>query len=390
MRPIAGNTARSFASLAGATTLLGIADSMAGAYLVLFASDHAHLTPTQVGVFISAPAAGGIVVGALAGRRFDRRPAKGYAIAAAALGALGFVLLTTTTSVPLLILIAITFVAAGQAAFPQLFALARVVLGNGSAGRRSAPLLRSGWSLAWALGPLGGAALLPYIGFTGLLWAAAAILALAALSAATAPAPPPIRTEDEPTRSRTAPPLLVLSAVLFFLAMYAGSVALPYYVTRALHEPDTSVGLLYSACAAVEVFAALVLAGLPQRLSQRALITAAMGALAAYFVVTVLADDMTLLLLGQIARGIAIAVFGAAGIRYFQDLMHPATGRATTLFANAGAAGSLLAGVLAGLSVQHWGYTATLALCGVAAVAGAAAFWLATRHVQDQILVAGR
>src|SRR4051794_7229445 len=162
MRPIAGNTARSFASLATATILLGIADSMAGAYLVLFASDHAHLTPTQVGVFVSAPAAGGIVLGALAGRRFDRRPARGYAIAAATLGALGFALLTTTPSVPLLILIAITLVAAGQAAFPQLFALARVGLGDSNVGRRSAPLLRSGWSLAWALGPLAGAALLPH------------------------------------------------------------------------------------------------------------------------------------------------------------------------------------------------------------------------------------
>jgi MFS transporter, SET family, sugar efflux transporter len=59
--------------------------------------------------------------------------------------------------------------------------------------------------------------------------------------------------------------------------------------------------------------------------------------------------------------------------------MSPATGRATTLFSNAGTAGSLLAGVLAGLSVQHWGYTTTLLLCGAAALAGTFAFCLATR-----------
>ena len=63
--------------------------------------------------------------------------------------------------------------------------------------------------------------------------------------------------------------LLVISVVLFFLAMFAGSVALPLYVTRGLHQPDTTVGLLYSACAAVEILAALALAGLPQRVSQR-------------------------------------------------------------------------------------------------------------------------
>jgi SET family sugar efflux transporter-like MFS transporter len=385
--------ARPFASLAGAVILLGVADSMVGSYLVLFAADRAQLTPVQVGLFASAPAAGGIIVSALVGRRFDRAPTKRYAIAAAALSALGIVLLTTTTSFLLLFLIGVTLIAAGQAAFPQLFTLARVVLGDGRAGQRSAPLLRSGWSLAWALGPLAGAVLLARAGFTGLLWAAAAILALTALTAATIPAPrPPVdRAGDERAssgqdgRRRAAAPLrplvlalLVIGVVLFFLAMFAGSVALPLYVTRGLHQPDTAVGLLYSACAAVEVLAALALAALPQRVSQRALIAGGMGALAAYFAVTVAAHGMGLLLLGQIARGIAIAVVGAAGIRFFQEIMAPATGRATTLFANAGTAGSLLAGVLAGLSVQHWGYITTLLLCGVTALAGMAAFCLGT------------
>jgi SET family sugar efflux transporter-like MFS transporter len=372
--------------------LLGIADSMVGSYLVLFASDQAQLTPVQVGLFVSVSAAGGIVVSSLAGRRFDRTPTKGYAIGAAALSALGFVLLTTTTSFPVLILIAITLIAAGQAAFPQLFALARVVLGEGPAGQRSAPLLRSSWSLAWAVGPLAGAVLLPRAGFTGILWVAAAILAMMALTAATVPTPrPPVdRADNEPVPSgqegqrtvNTVRPgalaLLVISVVLFFLAMFAGSVALPLYVTRDLHQPDTTVGVLYSACAAVEVLAALALAALPRRVSQRALIAAAMGALVAFYAVTASAHSWSLLLLGQVARGIAIAVVGAAGIRFFQDLLHPATGRATTLFANACTAGSLLAGVLAGLSVKHWGYTTTLLLCGVAALAGTVAFCLAT------------
>jgi SET family sugar efflux transporter-like MFS transporter len=394
MSVIAGNrqrrdrVARPFAALAGAVLLLGIANSMVGSYLVLFASDHARMTPVQVGLFTSAPAAGGIVASTLAGRRFDRAPTKGYAVAAAVLSAAGYLLLTTTTSVLLLMLIALTLVATQQVVFPQLFALARVVLGDGRAGRRSAPLLRSGWSLAWALGPLAGAALLPRTGFTGLLCGAAGILGLAALTAATVPIPArgpgpgPERQPAAPRRSaghqseRAVLALLVISVVLFFLAMFAGSVALPLYVTRGLHRPDASVGLLYSACAAVEVVAALALAGLPQRVSQRALITAAMGAHVGYFALTVSAHSMAMLLLAQIARGIAIAVVGAAGIRYFQDLMAPATGRATTLFANASTAGALLAGVLAGLSVQRWGYSTTLLLCGAAALAGTAAFGL--------------
>ena len=180
----------------------------------------------------------------------------------------------------------------------------------------------------------------------------------------------------------TAPPalvaLLATSVTLFYLAMFAGSVALPLHVTRGLHLHASAVGLLYSACAAVEVLAALVLARLPADTGQRGLIAAAMAGFAGFCVLAVLADGMTLLLVAQLARGVAIAVVGAAGIRFFQDTMAPATGRATTLYSNASAVGALLAGVLAGLSVQHWGAPATMLVCGAVAVAGAATFAVAT------------
>ena len=45
--------------------------------------------------------------------------------------------------------------------------------------------------------------------------------------------------------------------------MFAGSVALPLFVTRLLHQPASAIGLLFSACAAVEVVAALALAARP-------------------------------------------------------------------------------------------------------------------------------
>ena len=60
---------RSLAPLAAAVLLLGIADSMVGSYIVLFATDVAGLNPVQVGVLASAPAVGGIAVSWLLGRR---------------------------------------------------------------------------------------------------------------------------------------------------------------------------------------------------------------------------------------------------------------------------------------------------------------------------------
>jgi MFS transporter, SET family, sugar efflux transporter len=379
---IAGNR-RTFPALATAVLLLGTADSMVGSYLVLFAADGAHLTPVQVGLLTSAPPAGGMVVSLFVARRFDRAPTRAYAAAAAALGALGYLLLPMTSAFPILLLVAGTLVAAVGAAFPQLFALARVALGDGPTGRRSAPLLRSGWSLAWALGPLAGTAVLAAAGFTGIFWTAAVVLALTALVTLAVPSFP-VRENDRPHRSagppaRPAPVALLVAAVmLFYLATFAGAVALPLHVTRGLGLPGGAVGLLYSACAAVEVLAALALARLPARVGERGLIAAAMGCFAAFCVLVVLADGMEMLLVAQVARGAAIAVVGAVGIRFFQDVLAPATGRAMALYSNANSAGAVLAGGLGGLAVQHWGAPATLLACGGTAVAGAATFIVAT------------
>jgi SET family sugar efflux transporter-like MFS transporter len=373
---------RAFGPLGTAVLLLGIADSMVGSYFVLFAADEVGLGPVQIGVVVSAPAVGGIVLSTLLGRRFDRRPTRIYAALAAAAGALGLALMTTTRSFAVLLLVALTLIGAAQAAFPQLFALARVVLGPGAAGQRSAPLLRSAWSLAWAVGPLIGAAVLARAGYPAILGGAALILAVTAVMTLAVP-PPPSAAAHEPTESPEEEPprrrgigltLLTASVAAFFTAMFAGSVALPLFVTRSLHQPEAAVGLLFSACAAVEVVAALGLAAIPARVSQRALILGGMVAFVLYFALTLVADGMPLLLVGQVARGIAIAVVGAAGIRFFQEFLAPATGRATTLFSNASTAGSLVAGILAGAAVRAFGYTAALALCGVLAGAAAVLF----------------
>ena len=364
---------RAFGPLGIAVLLLGIANSMAGSYLVLFAADEVGLGPLQVGVVVSAPAVGGIVLSTLLGRRFDRRPTRIYAVLAAAAGALGLALMTTTRSFALLLLVALTLIGAAQAAFPQLFALARVVLGAGTAGQRSAPLLRSAWSLAWAIGPLIAAAI---------LGGAALVLAFTAVVTLVVPAPPAAAapelaksTDEEPSRQwGTGLALLTASVAAFFTAMFAGSVALPLFVTRSLHQPEAAVGLLFSACAAVEVAAALALVAIPTRVSQQALILTGMVTFVLYFAVTVVAHGMPLLLVGQVARGIAIAVVGAAGIRFFQEFLAPATGRATTLFSNAATAGSLVAGILAGAAVRAFGYTTALALCGVLAVVAVVLF----------------
>jgi SET family sugar efflux transporter-like MFS transporter len=368
--------------LFAAVLLLGIADSMVNSYIVLFGADVAGLTPLQIGVWSSVFAIAGITIGWWLGRLFDRRPARTYAIVVILLGSVGYLLLPRVSSFPVLILMAATVLGAMGAAFPQLFALARAVLGEGAAGQRSAPLLRTAWSLAWAVGPLLGALVLSRGGYSWLLWAAAGVFLASALTVFLVPRPRSVAAASSPPGGT--PVLVTLSVTLFFTAIFAGGLALPLFVTRALHQQPASVGVLFSVCAAVEVVATLGLIALPARVSQRLLILGGFASAVCYYAVTVGSSGMLLLVIGQAFRGVAIAIVAAAGIRYFQDLLAPATGRATTLFANAVTAGLLVSGILAGLAVEHFGYRTTLALCGMVAALGGASFTLGTRHHADR------
>jgi SET family sugar efflux transporter-like MFS transporter len=280
------------------------------------------------------------------------------------------------SSFPVLLLMAATALGAMGAAFPQLFALARAVLGEGAAGQRSAPVLRGAWSLAWAVGPLLGALVLSRGGYSWLLWTSAGVFLASALTVLVVPRPGPVTVASSAPGGT--PLLLILSVALFFTAVFAGGLALPLFVTRALHQHAASVGVLSSVCAAVEVVATLGLAVVPARVGQRSLILGGFGSLVGYFAVTVVSSGMPLLVVGQVFRGVGIAIVAALGIRYFQDLLAPATGRATTLFANACTAGLLVSGIVSGLAVEHFGYRTTLLLCGAVAAAGGAAFVLSS------------
>jgi MFS transporter, SET family, sugar efflux transporter len=128
--------------------------------------------------------------------------------------------------------------------------------------------------------------------------------------------------------------LAAASFTLFHTAMLSGSVALPLYLTRTLERPDRDVGLLFSVCALVEVPAALGLTLLPARVGKQRVILLGMLLLTAYFLLVAASSSMPLLVGTQVARGVALAVVGALGITYVQDLLPRATGRATALFAN--------------------------------------------------------
>jgi SET family sugar efflux transporter-like MFS transporter len=356
--------------------LLGIADSMIGPYLVLFGADEARLSALQVGVFMSVIAVSGLAVSAWLGRRYDRSASRAPAFIALAAPAVGYLALTTTTSFAMLLLIAAAFLGAGMAAFPQLFTLARthLNLSAGGSARRGTPALRSVWSLAWAIGPMVGGAVLAWQGYRGLMALTALAFALVAvpllLLGATPAAAPRAAAADAATRLTRPMLLTAASFTLFHTAMLSGSVVLPLYLTRTLERPNGDVGLLFSVCALVEVPAALSLTLLPARVRKQWVILLGMVLFVAYFLLVAASSSMPPLIGTQLARGVAIAVVGALGITYVQDLLPRAPGRATALFANTLTTGSLISGTLAGATAQALGYRAALLLCGVLSAVG--------------------
>ncbi len=366
---------RPLPKLLSGVLLLGMAESMAGSYLVLFGADVLRLTPFAIGVSVSLTAVSGIVSATWLGRRYDRIPGRVPALAAVTAATIGYLLLTVTHSYVLLLVVAVVFLGAGSAAFPQLFTLARRYLGHDRpTGASGTPVLRSAWSLAWAIGPILASVALAWRGFPALFLAAAGSFGLVAVPLLLLG---PMRPEDHPAASPPAGPPrptrsvvpAVLSFTLFHTAMYSGSVVLPLYVTRALGRPDGDVGLLFSVCALAEIPAALALLLLPKHMSRERPVLLGLTLFAGYFALMAAAPSLPILVVAQVARGIAIAVVGALGITYFQDLLPDSTGRATTLFSNTVAGGSLIAGIVAGSAAQAVGYRAALLLCGFLAAA---------------------
>nr|WP_223168225.1 MFS transporter [Nonomuraea sp. SYSU D8015] len=369
-----------------AIMMLGITESMIGPYLVLFGAERLQLSVLEIGIFVSLTAASGMAASVWLGRRYDRRPGRWPAVLAASLAGTGYLLLLATTSYPLLLLIGVVLLGPGSAVFPQLFALGKGHA-NGTAARPGGgtPILRSAWSLAWAIGPLAGGALVAGPGYSGLLIVTGCgfclvVVAMIGLDADKPQASQPVEAaSDRPLSSRTVA-LSIVSFALFHIAMFSGAVALPLYVTQELHGSAGAVGLMFSVCAGAEIPAALALLLLPRHWSRGRAILIGMGLMIMYFALVAAFTGIVALVLIHIARGVAIAVVGALGISHMQDLLPATPGRATALFANTATAGSLVSGIAAGGISHVLGYRAALLVCGVLSGAAWLLFLLARRR----------
>jgi SET family sugar efflux transporter-like MFS transporter len=142
--------------------------------------------------------------------------------------------------------------------------------------------------------------------------------------------------------------------------------ALPLFLSRELDTGAGAAGLILGLCAALEIPLLLGFGWLSTRRSLRSLILFGGVCGVAYYSLAAVADNVWILVAGQILNALFIAAVSGLGISYMQDMLPREPGRATTLFTNTFPIGAMLAGPLFGIS-QSYGfrlaYAMSAALC---------------------------
>jgi MFS transporter, SET family, sugar efflux transporter len=377
-------------SMASAVLLIGFATSLTAPFIPLFGSQVAHMTPLSLGLFQSLLAVSSILVSFQLGRLSDRlNSRKPLVLLAAGSAALGYLLFTTTTHYLALTLIAAVFLSTGAAAFPQLFAFARSRLGGVTpqVAEHGLTTLRSVFSLAWVVGPGLGAGVVAAAGFRGLFLVTALLYALAGVvvlrsgqGESRRAAAPPVQMPVPAPGPRPAMNLIVSSFVLYGASMSMGFIALPLFMTRELHLPNSDVGLLVGLCALLEIPIMMSFVFLPRRFSNQTLILFGFGLFTTYFLTVGLSHSLAPLLAAQLIRAIVIAISASLGMAYFQELLPGRLGQATTLFVNTNSAGSMVAGLVSGAFAQTFSYRAVFLLCAALTLAACGLMLLVRRR----------
>ncbi len=363
-----------FLPLLAASILVGFRDSMSLPYNTLFAVERAHMGPLAVGIFLTVRAGGAIAISLLFGAWFDRRPSLWPLLVTLVAGSVGYALLTTTTDFVLLCLIATVPLGMGAAAFPLLFAVAKIQAAeaNPLAVARSLTLLRASFSLAWGIGPALGAIVVREDNYNALFWVSALCsgLAVAPLMLKRVAAPASVEAADASPRLGAAVVLAASSLTLFAMALGMGAVALPIAITAEFAGSKFDVGFAASLCALLEVPVMMAIAARPSYFLGYKGMMFGFVAMTLYFVAAALAPSVHGLVWAQTLRAVGIGLVSCIGISYLQDLMPNRVGAASVLYSNTNQIGSLLAGLAAGTWAQAYDYQSLFWPCAAVNVAG--------------------
>ena len=359
--------------------------------MALFLHDVIRASPAQTSLFLFLSALSAVLVGNAIGRFSDRPGARHRILVGGAFaGIAAFVTYAVVRDYWVLLVVALTLVAASGSLMPQVFAFGREILDQDHPTRAMMGMnwLRMMLSLAWAAGAPLAAVLLGLIDYTGLFIATAAahlvilglVTTLRRPGATTAPSAAPTATGTTATGTTaaagTATPggadaskgMLFGSAAAFVVLQCVTSLTvttMPLFVSVDLHSSVGGAGLVLGLCAALEIPLMMVFGSLANRWPLRRLLLLGCGFGIAYTLVVSLSEAVWQVAVAQVLHACYVCAVGGLGISYFQQLLPSALGRATTLFTNAGRVSGMLAGLIFGVVEAHGyrlAYVASLGL----------------------------
>lgn len=374
----------------GAVLMLGLATSLAGPYMSLFAVQWVGMSPLQLGIFLTLNALSAVGVSTVLSRRSERADRKPLVLLTLAAGVLAYLALSAVHSVWSVWLTGVLLLSLSAAAFPQVFALARAGFAGapGDLPERAVTLLRSVFSFAWVVGPGVGAAVLSLWSYRGVFLFAALCYALAALPLlrVRSPGPPPAPATSAVVAALTAPPPprtlggAFAAFVLYGMAMQMGMAMFPLFVTETLSGSKGQVGFLIGLCALLEI-PVMLLFVLKRRLPRLdTLIKLGLGLFGVHFLLIYFAQGLPALIAAQALRAVVLAILAGLGMAYFQQLMPGRFSAATTTFSNSSILGGMLSGITAGIWAQAFGYRPVFLLCALLSVAALGLMLWVTRR----------
>lgn len=346
--------------------LTGIASALQTPTLSLFLTEEVHARPAMVGFFFTGSAVIGILVSQFLAGHSDRRgDRKTLILGCCLLGVLACLLFAWNRNYFILLFIGVFLSSFGSTANPQLFALAREHADN--TGREVAmfsAILRAQVSLAWVIGPPISYALAMGFGFDVMYLSAGLAFVVCAgivwwLLPSMPKTPQTTATRPQaPARHRRDALLLFVACTMMWGCNSLYIINMPLYIINELKLPEKLAGIMMGTAAGLEIPTMLIAGYYARRFGKRFLLRVAVVAgLLFYIGMLTLQNEICLLGL-QLLNAIFIGILAGIGMLYFQDLMPGQAGSATTLYANTTRVGWIIAGSLAGISAEIWGYYA--------------------------------
>jgi SET family sugar efflux transporter-like MFS transporter len=378
-----------FPVLLAANVILGLSYAFALPFMSLFGTRELGLTPAGFGLFMTANAVSGIVLGTWMARLSDTRLSrKAVMMVSTSFSVAGYVAYAYIRDVRILLPVSCILLGLGGGAFSQVFALVRDLLGRHAVPAQDAPfyvnVFRLCFALAWTVGPALGALLLERHSFRASFLAVAGLLclfiAIVGIGLGRIPAPPPA---PAPSKSGAKSPLWTLHRIPGFLPHFVafalvlscstmGMMNLPLLIVESLRGQPGQVGWAYSIAPVFELPFMWFIGLWATRTPPVRIIRYAVALAVAYYAGLSLAAEPWHVYPLQVLSAAIVAVTSGIAITFFQDFLPGQAGTSTDLYGTAGRIGSLAGFLLCGWLGNALGHRSVFAACAVLCAAALA------------------